>query len=98
MRVAKVDGTSSGMNIRVSTDLRGKDIPEGNYQAEMFTDYIHQLNISKFTGQVMQGQVQATGLVNWQHAVRWEAQGHMQGMQPKDKLVPASIRDFLYPL
>lgn len=95
--VAKVDGTSSGMNIRVSTDLRGKDIPDGNYQAEMFTDYIHQLNISKFTGQVMQGQVQATGLVNWQHAVRWEAQGHMQGMQPKDKLVPASIRDFLPP-
>lgn len=95
--VAKVDGNVSGMNIHVKTDLRGKDLPEGNYQVEMFTDYLHQLNISKFNGQVMQGDLHATGLVNWQHAVRWEAQGRMQGMQPKDKLVPASIRDFLPP-
>lgn len=95
--IAKVDGNASGMNIHVSTDLRGKDIPEGNYQVEMFTDYLHQLNISKLDGQVMQGDIHAAGLVNWQHAVRWEAQGRMQGMQPKDKLVPASIRDFLPP-
>ncbi|WP_111892300.1 translocation/assembly module TamB domain-containing protein [Acinetobacter sp. MB5] len=95
--VAKVDGTASGMNIHVNTDLRGKDVPEGNYQVEMFTDYVHQLDISKFDGQVMQGNVNATGLVNWQHKVFWQAQGRMQGMQPKDKLVPASIRDFLPP-
>lgn len=93
--VAKLNGTASGLNIHLNTDLSGKNIPEGMYHAEMYTDYVHQLNINQFDGRLMQGLVSASGLVSWEKTVHWDVQGQMKGMQPTDQVLPQAVRDFL---
>ncbi|MEB3754769.1 translocation/assembly module TamB domain-containing protein [Acinetobacter sp. MD2(2019)] len=93
--VAKLNGTASGMNIQLDTKLSGQNIPEGNYHASMYTDYVHQLNLTQLTGQVLQGALNATGVVNWEKAVYWDVHGNMKGMQPNDKTLPQTVKDFL---
>ncbi|MFT4020972.1 MAG: translocation/assembly module TamB domain-containing protein [Acinetobacter sp.] len=93
--IASFQGTSSGMNIQLNTDLSGENIPQGQYHAEMFTDYINQLNISQFKGQVLDGELDATGLVNWKKAVYWDLHGRMIGLKPTDKVLAQTVRDFL---
>ncbi|WP_343597319.1 translocation/assembly module TamB domain-containing protein [Acinetobacter sp.] len=93
--IARLDGTASGLNIHLNTNLSGKNIPEGIYHAEMSTDYVHQLDIHQFDGQVMKGSLNASGVVSWEKTVHWDIQGRMKGMQPTDQVLPQTVRDFL---
>ncbi len=91
-----LDGDIKKLNINVDTDLSGKQIPQGYYQAKMHTD-LKQLNIEDFVGSLMSGQVELAGLVGWQDGVNWDLNGRLNGINPKDEVIPASIREFLPP-
>ena len=95
--VAKFQGNARGMDIQVLSDLSGKNIPQGQYQASMHTDYVRQLEIKQLSGKVMSGTVKATGVVGWKDQVTWKASGRLDKINPKDKVIPLAIRDFLPP-
>ena len=90
-------GNIQRLNLGLSTDLTGQNIPKGKYTAVMHTDLIHQLNIDQFNGQVMKGTVTAKGLVSWQKHVHWDVQGRLNKIDPNDKLIPQVVKDFLPP-
>lgn len=95
--LAKFNGDIQGLNLDVLTDLSGKNIPEGEYNATMHTDLIHQLDISSLNGQLMNGAVNLAGIVSWQDRVQWDIKGRLDKINPKDKLIPQVIQDFLPP-
>lgn len=47
--VAKFNGDIERLNLDVTTDLSGKNIPQGQYTASMYTDLVHQLDITHLT-------------------------------------------------
>ncbi|OTG77678.1 hypothetical protein B9T33_15160 [Acinetobacter sp. ANC 5054] len=93
--LAKFDGDIKRLNLDVNTDLSGKNIPEGKYNAIMHTDLINQLDITNLNGQVMNGAVNLAGMVSWQDHVHWDVKGRLDKINPKDKLIPQVIQDFL---
>ncbi|MDQ9011068.1 translocation/assembly module TamB domain-containing protein [Acinetobacter gerneri] len=95
--VAKFIGNVEKLNLDINTDLSGKNIPEGQYTALMNTDLVHQLNINDFNGQLMGGSVSLSGLVNWKDHVHWDVTGRLNRLNPKDKLIPLAVQDFLPP-
>ena len=95
--VAKFEGDIKGLTIDVNTDISGKNIPQGQYIASAHTDLLHQLNIHNINGQLMGGAVNAAGLVSWQDHVHWDIQGRLDRINPKDKIIPQVIQDFLPP-
>lgn len=95
--VAKFNGNIQRLDIDVVTDLSGKQIPQGQYNASMFTDLVRQLNISQLNGQLMNGVVNVAGMVGWKDRVTWDVSGRLDNINPKDKLIPQVIQDFLPP-
>lgn len=89
-----VSGDIAKLNFNLDTDLSGKNIPQGQYQALMNTD-LKQLNIEDFQGQLMKGQLDLAGVLSWQDGVKWDISGNMQGINPKDPVIPAVVSDFL---
>ncbi|MFX6285175.1 hypothetical protein ABTF64_19765, partial [Acinetobacter baumannii] len=85
------------LNLALDTDLKGENLPEGQYNALMNTDLVHQLNITDFNGQVMKGAVNLKGLVNWKDHVTWDVKGRLDHVNPKDKAIPQVVQDFLPP-
>lgn len=92
----ELSGDLKQLNFILDTDLKGKDIPEGQYQALFNTD-LKQLNIEKFMGSIMDGQVDLAGMLSWQDGVSWDIRGRLDGLNPKHASVPENIRDFLPP-
>ncbi len=95
--LAKFQANTRGMDIQVQSDLSGKYIPRGQYQAQMHTDYVRQLDVQSLTGQVMSGTVKLAGILGWKDAVTWKANGRIERLNPKDKIIPQVIRDFMPP-
>ena len=95
--IAKFQGDIKGLNLDVNTDISGKNIPQGQYTGLAHTDLINQLNISNVNGQLMGGAVNAAGLVSWQDHVHCDVKGRLDRINPKDKLIPQVIQDFLPP-
>ena len=95
--VAKFNGDIKRLNIDAITDLSGKNIPQGQYNGSMHTDLVHQLNISNLNGQLMNGAVNVAGVVSWKDRVTWDMNGRVDKINPKDKLIPQIIQDFLPP-
>ncbi|WP_166169055.1 translocation/assembly module TamB domain-containing protein [Acinetobacter sp. SA01] len=95
--VAKFNGDIQRLNIDAITDLSGKNIPQGQYNGSMHTDLVHQLDISNLNGQLMSGAVNVAGVVSWKDHVTWEMNGRVDKINPKDKLIPQIIQDFLPP-
>lgn len=95
--VLRYQGDIQRLNLGLSTDLTGQNLPKGKYTAVMHTDLAHQLNIDQFNGQVMNGTVNAKGLVSWEKHVHWDVQGRLSKINPKDKLIPQVVKDFLPP-
>lgn len=91
---AIIEGTDKGLSVVLNTDLAGKDIPYGEYQSTLNTDF-HGLNIDAFTGQLMGGKLQAKGYLGWTNAVSWKLAGRLDGLKTDDKLVPQTVRDYL---
>ncbi|MFX6641168.1 hypothetical protein ABTG91_19800, partial [Acinetobacter baumannii] len=75
--VIKFQGDVKQLNLALDTDLKGENLPEGQYNALMNTDLVHQLNITDFNGQVMKGAVNLKGLVNWKDHVTWDVKGRL---------------------
>lgn len=95
--VIKFQGDIKQLNLAVDTDLKGENLPEGQYNALMNTDLVHQLNITDFNGQVMKGAVNLKGLVSWKDQVTWDIKGRLDHINPKDKAIPQVVQDFLPP-
>jgi translocation and assembly module TamB len=95
--VAKFNGDIQRLNIDAITDLSGKNIPQGQYNATMHTDLVNQLDISNLNGQLMKGAVNVAGVVSWKDHVSWDMNGRVDKINPKDKLIPQIIQDFLPP-
>lgn len=95
--VAKFNGDIQRLNIDAITDLSGKNIPQGQYNGSMHTDLVHQLDISNLNGQLMNGAVNVAGVVSWKDRVTWDMNGRVDKINPKDKLIPQIIQDFLPP-
>ena len=95
--VAKFNGDIERLNLDVTTDLSGKNIPQGQYTASMYTDLVHQLDITHLNGQLMKGAVNVAGVVSWKDHVTWDVNGRVDKINPKDKLIPLVIQDFLPP-
>ncbi|OTG88309.1 hypothetical protein B9T31_01980 [Acinetobacter sp. ANC 4558] len=88
-------GNSHGLNFELKTDLRGKDIPKGEYTAVMHTDYIHQLDIKNFNGQLMQGSINLAGIVDWEKSVHWNLEGRLDHLDANDPIIPTIVKEFL---
>lgn len=95
--VAKFNGDINRLNINVMSDLSGKNIPQGQYNASMYTDLVNQLDITNLNGQLMNGTVNVAGVVGWKNKITWDLAGRVDKINPKDKLIPLVIQDFLPP-
>lgn len=95
--IAKFKGDIQGLDLELDTNLSGANIPQGQYSALAHTDLMTQLNIQNFNGQVMGGAVNVAGLVSWKDHVQWDVKGRLDRINPKDKLIPQAIQDFLPP-
>ena len=95
--IAKFNGDIQKLILTLDTDLKGEQVPEGQYTAQMDTDLTHQLNIREFNGQLMGGVVSLLGFVNWHDHVSWDVKGRLERLDPKDKTVPQIAQDFLPP-
>jgi len=63
----------------------------------MHTDLVNQLNITDFNGQLMKGSVSLAGMVGWHDQVTWDVSGRVNRLNPKDKVIPQVVQDFLPP-
>ncbi|ANF81897.1 hypothetical protein A3K93_06625 [Acinetobacter sp. NCu2D-2] len=95
--VAGFKGNIERLDLNINTDISGKDIPEGQYSGLMYTDLVNQLNITDLNAQLMKGSVSLAGVVGWKDHVTWDVQGRMQNLNPKDKVIPQVVQDFLPP-
>ncbi len=91
---AKFKGDINRLDIDVNTDLSGKHIPKGQYTGLMYTDLVHQLNISNLNAQLMQGAANVAGIVSWDKKVNWDLTGRLDKINPKDPLIPQVVKDF----
>lgn len=92
---AVVNGGSRGLDITLNSDLAGKDVPPAQLLATGYVEYVKGLTIQALHGQVMGGNVQAQGTLNWQHHLNWQMIANLAGMNAKDKTIPASIQPYL---
>ncbi|RKG33998.1 translocation/assembly module TamB domain-containing protein [Acinetobacter tianfuensis] len=96
--VGAFDGDIERLNLNVVTDMKGENIPKGQYSAIMYTDLVNQLNIDNLNAQLMGGAVNAAGVVSWKDHVTWDIQGRLDKLNPKDQIIPQVVQDFLPPL
>ena len=89
-------GNTEKLNFDVDTDLSGQNIPEGHYTGLMSTD-LKQLNINNLNAQLMKGAVNVAGVVSWKDHVHWDLTGRLDRLNPKDKIIPQVVQDFLPP-
>ena len=92
---AKFKGDIKRLDIDVNTDLSGKHIPKGQYTGLMYTDLVHQLNISNLNAQLMQGAANLAGIVSWDQKVSWDLTGRLDKINPRDPIIPQVVKDFL---
>lgn len=94
---AYLNGSASDMSINLNAELSGKDVPKGSYRADLYVDYVHQMKINQFQGNLMGGVINLSGILNWEKALRWDVKGNLNGLKASDQSIPASIKDFLPP-
>ena len=95
--IASFQGDIERLNLAVETDLKGKDIPEGQYNAVMHTDLVSTLFVDQLNAQLMKGTLNLQGQVGWKDKVSWDVKGRLEQMNPKDPLIPLAVQDFLPP-
>ena len=90
-------GNSDGFDIELNTDLMGENIPEGHYNAQMYTDFVTGLDIQNLNGQAMEGAVNIAGRVDWENDVTWDMTARIENIDPKNERIPLVVQDFLPP-
>lgn len=91
-----VEGSTLGLIANIQTDLVGKSIPQGNYVAQLATNY-QGLTLNALNGRLMGGTLQTQGTVSWKPRLSWNITGRASGLDSQDKTVPESIRPYLPP-
>lgn len=94
---AMIKGTTAGLSADLQTDLSGKSIPAGEYQAQLATNF-KSLDIRALNGRLMDGTLQTQGTVSWQNQVHWNITGRANGLNSQDATVPEAIRGYLPPV
>lgn len=90
----EVRGNSQGLELILDTALKTEKLPQGTYQAAMFTDFKN-LRIDESLIRVLDGEMKVKGNVNWEDGVKWQATGDIAGLKPTEQLLSAQIREFL---
>ena len=90
---ATVEGTTAGLKADVQTDLMGKDFPKGDYQVSARTDF-KGVTLDSFRSQILGGQLDLTGQVDWAGGVRWHLTGRSDGLNAQPKL-PSSVAPYV---
>lgn len=86
---ARIEGTTAGLKADVQTDLMGKSFPKGDYQVSAHTNF-KGVTLDSFRSQILGGQLDLTGQVDWAGGVRWQLVGRSDGLKPHSQL-PASV-------
>lgn len=89
----KLNGTVSGIDLQLSTDLQSKDLPKGDYQASLSTDF-KKMQIQQLTADLLQGQLKARGQVDWVDGVDWQIFARSQGLQLQT-ILPAAAQAYV---
>jgi translocation and assembly module TamB len=64
-------GTPQAYQLRLNTDIKGKDIPEGDWQA-LGNGSTSGFKLENLQAEVLQGALNLVGQVNWQPDVSWQ--------------------------
>ncbi|MFZ3192049.1 MAG: hypothetical protein WA154_02445, partial [Moraxellaceae bacterium] len=89
----EINGDLSGIALQLNTDLQSKDLPKGDYQASLRTDF-KGMQIQQLTGDLLQGQINASGQVDWVDGVDWQLFARTKGLQIQP-LLPAAAQAYL---
>ena len=90
----RFDGNASGLDVSLNTDLAGTSIPKGIYNGQLHTNF-KQLDIQRLTAQLMGGNLDVGGVVNWQNQVSWDVKGRLNDLDREQEVIPEAVRDFL---
>lgn len=82
---ARIEGTTAGLMADVQTDLMGKAFPKGAYQVRAHTNF-KGVTLHSFRSQILGGQLDLHGQVDWAGGLRWHLVGRSDGLQPHSQL------------
>ncbi|MEC7120610.1 MAG: hypothetical protein VXW65_12015, partial [Pseudomonadota bacterium] len=86
-------GTVSGIELKVITDLQGKDVPKGQYDADLSTDF-KGLTISRLNALLMDGQLDAAGQLGWVDGLDWQVSAQTRGLNIR-QIAPEPVQAYL---
>lgn len=89
----KLEGTVAGVQLQLNTDLRSKDLPQGDYQATLQTNF-KQMQIQQLTANLLQGQLTAQGQVDWVDGLDWQIAARTDKLQLQS-LLPKAAQDYV---
>jgi len=67
----RASGTPNAYQLRLNTDINGKDIPAGHWQANGTGDATH-LTLKSLQGKILEGRLDLAGTVRWKPEVNWQ--------------------------
>jgi len=89
---ALISSSQHGLHVDVKTDFVGSNVPVGQYDVKLFTDY-HGLDIQSLNAKIAQGTATGFGRLDWHGDLRWFVQGDLAGVKVA-QLIPASVQPY----
>jgi len=77
----QAEGQLQDYQLQLSADIAGKDIPQGQWQAVGQGDN-RQLQLESLQGQILQGKLNLSGVLQWQPHLDWQLALTGQGLNP----------------
>jgi translocation and assembly module TamB len=74
-------GTPQAYQLRLNTEIKGKDIPKGRWKAVGQGDSRH-LKLKSLQGKILQGVLDLTGQVSWQPDIDWQLKLKGKNLNP----------------
>lgn len=95
--VAAFQGNANGFDIQLTTDLKGKNVPQSQHYAKMYTDFVNMLKIEHSTSDVLSGEILASGQLNWSDVdnIKWSAEGVFDHLKVTEEFLSKDIQGFL---
>lgn len=89
---ALISSSQHGLHIDVKTDFGGSNVPAGQYDVKLFTDY-KGLDIQSLQAKIAEGTATGFGRLDWHGDLRWFVQGELAGVKVA-QLIPASVKPY----
>jgi translocation and assembly module TamB len=89
---ALITSSQHGLHIDLKTDFAGSNVPAGQYDVKLFTDY-KGLDIPSFKAKIAQGVASGFGRLDWHGDLRWFVQGELDGVKVA-QLIPPSVQPY----